>query len=209
MIMFQALTLDINTFITDRNWNYFHHPQSLATALAIEVAEVLELFIDLKNTTLLLEEGPLREDLKEEMGDVMNLTLTLIESLKLDLEEVINLPNSKTIREVQKHIHTIEEESSPINALLKLSFRANRLLESFLWLSEEDSRNFNLLPRDTERLKSTFFALANLAYLLDIDLIEAGKLKLQKNLIKFPVEQVRGTLVKHKDRVYKNPLDSM
>lgn len=81
------LKADINTFVNERDWDQFHAPKSLATALAVEAAELLEPFTWL-NTGTAEELGPDKlKAVSHEMADVLIYLVRLADKLDVDLAE--------------------------------------------------------------------------------------------------------------------------
>jgi dCTP diphosphatase len=67
-----------------RDWNQFHSPKNLATALSVEVAEILEHFQWLtQEESRALREEKLAE-IREEIGDVLIYLVRLADVLDID-----------------------------------------------------------------------------------------------------------------------------
>jgi NTP pyrophosphatase (non-canonical NTP hydrolase) len=81
---FQAM---IGTFIAERDWDRFHRPKDVAMALSIESAEVMELY--------LWDRGPDREDLEDEVADVLFFLLDLAMREGIDLERAFERKMAK------------------------------------------------------------------------------------------------------------------
>ena len=77
-------TLDrIRKFTVDREWDQFHTPANLAKSISIEANELLECFQwDEDHYDL--------EHVKEELADVMTYCVDMLQTLDLDMDEVIN-----------------------------------------------------------------------------------------------------------------------
>jgi dCTP diphosphatase len=81
----QELREKLRGFTEERDWQQFHTPKNLATALSVEAAELLEPFQWLKT-------GEVREltpdslaAIRYEMADVLNYLVMLADSLDVDL----------------------------------------------------------------------------------------------------------------------------
>lgn len=90
---------------------------------------------------------------------------------------------------------------SPKNLSMALMVEAAELLEHFQWLTEAQSAE---LPAETrqaagEELADILLYLVRLSDKLGIDLREAALHKLEKNALKYPAEQVRGSAKKYSD----------
>jgi NTP pyrophosphatase (non-canonical NTP hydrolase) len=75
----------LRTFAAERDWDQFHSPRNLATALAVEAAELLEPF-----QWLTEEQGrdlppETRLAVEEEMADVLLYLVRLADKLDVDL----------------------------------------------------------------------------------------------------------------------------
>ncbi len=80
-----ALRADIRTFVAERDWDQFHSPKNLATALAVEAAELLEPFQWLQAGTP-EELGTAKLDaVRHELADVLIYLVRLADKLDVDL----------------------------------------------------------------------------------------------------------------------------
>ena len=73
----------IRKFISDRDWEQFHTPASLAKSIVIEAAELLECF-QWNDTKFDLEH------VKEELADVIVYCQDLLDKLNLDVDDIVN-----------------------------------------------------------------------------------------------------------------------
>ena len=82
-VMKEATMNRIRKFTVDRDWDQFHTPANLAKSISIEANELLECFQwDEDHYDL--------EQVKEELADVMTYCVDLLQTLDLDMDEVIN-----------------------------------------------------------------------------------------------------------------------
>ncbi len=82
-----ALRDQIREFVEERDWDQFHIPKNLATALSIEAAELLEPFQWLKTgEPSELDEGK-HLAIRHEMVDVLIYLIRLADKLDVDLTE--------------------------------------------------------------------------------------------------------------------------
>ncbi|MEM9984845.1 MAG: nucleotide pyrophosphohydrolase [Bacteroidota bacterium] len=81
--MIQALIQEIVQFRDDRDWAQFHNGKDLSICLAVEAAELQEVFLwkDPEEVD--------RERLKEELADVLICSLLLVEKYQLDFPTII------------------------------------------------------------------------------------------------------------------------
>lgn len=90
---------------------------------------------------------------------------------------------------------------SPKNLASALSVEAAELLEHFQWLTEEQSRTL-AAPKKAEVAAEAADVLLYLLQLCDklqIDLLEAARLKLAVNAEKYPVDRAPGSSQKYTD----------
>ena len=85
------LNKKVEKFISDRDWTQFHTPKNLVMAISGEVGELNEIFQWLKEDETFLENiSELNlEKAKEEIADIFIYLLSLTNSLKLDVNEII------------------------------------------------------------------------------------------------------------------------
>jgi NTP pyrophosphatase (non-canonical NTP hydrolase) len=75
----------VRVFVNERDWDQFHTPKNLASALSVEAAELLEHFQWLQHGRLEeLGEGKLAE-VRHEMADVLVYLVRLADKLDVDL----------------------------------------------------------------------------------------------------------------------------
>jgi NTP pyrophosphatase (non-canonical NTP hydrolase) len=88
---------------------------------------------------------------------------------------------------------------NPKNLTAALIVEAAELLEPFQWLTPEQSLELPPVKREAVRqeMADVLIYLVSLANLLDIDLIEAARDKLDINARKYPVEKSRGSCAKY------------
>lgn len=80
----QELKERLRSFAEERDWVKFHSPKNLASGLATEVAEVLEIFLWLtEEESANLSEQKLAR-LREEIGDVQLYLINLADKFSLD-----------------------------------------------------------------------------------------------------------------------------
>ena len=77
----------LRQFAAERDWDQFHSPKNLASALAVEAAELLERFQWLtEDQSRNLPPADLAK-VREEMADVLNYLVRLADKLDVDLLE--------------------------------------------------------------------------------------------------------------------------
>jgi len=94
-----------------------------------------------------------------------------------------------------------EKYHSPKNLAIGLNVEASELLEIFLWLSDEESKNLTekKIQHVREEIGDVFIYLINLAEKLGLDPVECAKQKLERNKMKYPASIVRGSAKKYSE----------
>ena len=84
-IELDALQSRLRAFRDERDWEQFHSPKNLTAAIAVEAAELQELFlwIDSAQSRAFADEN--REAVEEELADVFIQCLNLADTLGVDL----------------------------------------------------------------------------------------------------------------------------
>ena len=72
---------ELKNFQWERDWKKFHTPENLAKSISIESAELLEHFQWGKEYDI--------DEVSEELADVMIYCLYMVDSLDLDVKEII------------------------------------------------------------------------------------------------------------------------
>ncbi|MBP3984226.1 nucleotide pyrophosphohydrolase [Pseudoxanthomonas helianthi] len=75
----------LRDFAAERDWDQFHSPKNLATALAVEAAEILEHFQWLTEEQSRALSGAKRDEVAEELADVLLYLVRLADKLDIDL----------------------------------------------------------------------------------------------------------------------------
>jgi len=117
-ITIKALQKFVTKFRDDRDWRRFHHPKDLSMSIAIEAAELMELFQWHKQSMgdrkemekefkKYIQDQQLIQRIQEELADVLIYCLFLTDVLNIDLNEAIKMKikmNEKKypIQEVKK-----------------------------------------------------------------------------------------------------------
>ncbi len=77
----------VRAFVTEREWEVFHNPKDLAVSIAIEAAELMEIF-QWQSREEALEGGKLQH-FREELADVVIYCLAAANAAGIDLSEAI------------------------------------------------------------------------------------------------------------------------
>jgi NTP pyrophosphatase (non-canonical NTP hydrolase) len=82
----QQLINKINKFRYERNWRQYHNPKDLAISISIEAAELLEDFQWISSQEALITN---KENIREEIADILIYSLMLCSDLDLDIKEIV------------------------------------------------------------------------------------------------------------------------
>ncbi|WP_175989868.1 nucleotide pyrophosphohydrolase [Bacillus sp. Marseille-Q1617] len=93
----QDLTKKLNQFIEERNWGPSQTPKDLAISISIEAAELLEDFQWISSEEALEKN---KENIREEIADVLIYSLMLCSKLDLDVKEIIE---EKMVKNARKY----------------------------------------------------------------------------------------------------------
>jgi NTP pyrophosphatase (non-canonical NTP hydrolase) len=77
----------LRTFAAERDWDQFHTPKNLATALSVEAGELLEHFQWLKDDESRNLPDATKQAVTEEMADVLLYLVRLADRLDVDLTD--------------------------------------------------------------------------------------------------------------------------
>ncbi len=93
-----------------------------------------------------------------------------------------------------------EQFHTPKNLSMALMVEVAELMEHFQWLTAEQSTELPAETREavSEELADCLLYLVRLSDRLGVDLREASLLKLEKNALKYPADQVRGSAKKYR-----------
>ena len=85
------LRRQVKDFVAVREWQQFHSPKNLSMAIAVEAAELLDLFKwQTENESKRLSaSGRLRTALAEELADILIFELAFANSIDLDLSKAV------------------------------------------------------------------------------------------------------------------------
>ncbi|NHJ47238.1 MAG: nucleotide pyrophosphohydrolase [Asgard group archaeon] len=83
---FEVLKDQMNRFLEERDWIKYHTPKNLSMSLAIEVAELMEIFQwDDKSAKEVIENDSLMSQVKDELADIMIYAISLARTLEIDI----------------------------------------------------------------------------------------------------------------------------
>ena len=81
----------VRSFVEKRNWQGFHHPKELAVSIAVETAELLEIFQweDKLPIDQIKRDAEIIGRLKDEIADVLIYILSLANQVEIDVSSAI------------------------------------------------------------------------------------------------------------------------
>ena len=81
----------IRKFCEERDWDQFHNAKDLAIALSIEASELLEIFRwkSPEEVKELFEDENKREDISDEMADVLYFLIRMAQMYDIDLTDAL------------------------------------------------------------------------------------------------------------------------
>lgn len=76
-------------FVKERDWEKFHTPKNLSTALVVEASELAEIFqwMTAEESAVVMQDPKKAEALRDELADVFFFVLRLSDKLGIPLEE--------------------------------------------------------------------------------------------------------------------------
>ena len=86
----KSLQAELRGFAAERDWDQFHSPKNLAAALAVEAAEILEHFQWLTDEQSRSLTTAKRDEVGEELADVLLYLVRLSDKLGVDLMTAAN-----------------------------------------------------------------------------------------------------------------------
>lgn len=91
----ESLRVALRDFAAERDWDQFHSPKNLATALAVEAAEILEHFQWLTEEQSRSLPDSKRDEAADELADVLLYLVRLADKLDIDLMSAATAKLSK------------------------------------------------------------------------------------------------------------------
>jgi NTP pyrophosphatase (non-canonical NTP hydrolase) len=81
----------VRRFVSDRQWESFHDPKNLSASIAIEAAELMEIYQwQSGEQSLAASQDPqVRQETSEELADVLIYCLSLANALDIDISRAI------------------------------------------------------------------------------------------------------------------------
>lgn len=98
----EALQATLRTFAAERDWQPFHTPKNLATALIVEAAELAEIFqwMTPDQSIAAHTDAVVREQIADEVADVLLYLLQIADHTQVDLKRAVG---RKLVKNAKKH----------------------------------------------------------------------------------------------------------
>ena len=90
----------IREFVDQRDWQKFHAPKNLSMALAIEAAELMELFqwLSVDQSRAIHHDADKYQQVKDELADVICYALAIANELDIDVTTALREKMDKNMR---------------------------------------------------------------------------------------------------------------
>ena len=81
----------VASFVQERDWEQFHNPKDLATAISVEGAELLELFLwkTLEEVNEATQRPEMQQRIEEELADILIYCFNLANRLNIDVTNAV------------------------------------------------------------------------------------------------------------------------
>ena len=180
----QTLKKKLNQFVTERDWNQYHHPKNMIMSLSVEVSELSEHFVWLtEDESFTIMKDPVKaKEIRYELADVLHCTLHLSKMFDCNLVEESFQQKSST---------------SPKSLIQYLSVKTGFLMEHFLWLDEMELQQRGINNDILSKLRHIYNTILFISKMLDIDLLKTALEKLKILEQKYPTEIVKGSVAKY------------
>lgn len=98
----EALQNTLRTFAAERDWQPFHTPKNLSTALIVEAAELAEIFqwMTPEQSASAHTDAVVREQIADEVADVLLYLIQIADHTKVDLKRAVG---RKLVKNAKKH----------------------------------------------------------------------------------------------------------
>ena len=98
----EALQATLRTFAAERDWQPFHTPKNLSTALIVEAAELAEIFqwMTPEQSVAAHTDAVVREQIGDEVADILLYLLQIADHMQVDLKRAVG---RKLVKNAKKH----------------------------------------------------------------------------------------------------------
>jgi len=93
-------------FVKDRDWEQYHSPKNLSMSIAIEAAELMELFqwSTIEESHALLGDKKKLEDIRDELADIALFVMEFCNMFNIDLSSAVLKKLKKNARKYPAHL---------------------------------------------------------------------------------------------------------
>lgn len=93
-------------FVKDRDWVQYHSPKNLSMSIAIEAAELMEMFqwLTIEESREILKSSKKREAIKDELADIAMFVLEFCNVFSIDLSSAVLKKLRKNARKYPAHL---------------------------------------------------------------------------------------------------------
>jgi dCTP diphosphatase len=110
---FEELSARIEEFVRDRDWEQYHNPKNLSMAIAVEAAELLEIFQWLSpdecDRDVLPQEQ--KNNIADELADIIIYAIRMAQVLNIDVLEAVGRKIEKN--ELKYPVEEIKGKATP------------------------------------------------------------------------------------------------
>ena len=132
----EALQATLRTFAAERDWQPFHTPKNLSTALIVEAAELAEIFqwMTPEQSASAHTDAVVREQIADEVADVLLYLIQIADHSEVDLKRAVG---RKLVKNAKKH--------PPLRTGLPAGTAATSTVETHVLVDWE-----NVQPRESD-----------------------------------------------------------
>ena len=96
----------VKDFVDEREWGQFHNPKNLSMAIAIESAELMELFqwLSEKESEREMLSGRIRNEAIDEVADVLIYLIAFCNQYNIDIRQAVDYKMNKNKKNTQPNI---------------------------------------------------------------------------------------------------------
>ena len=96
----------VENFVDEREWRQFHNPKNLSMSIAIESAELMELFqwLSKKESIKAMSSGKLRRNAIDEISDVFIYLIAFCNENDIDIKQAIDQKMKKNKKKYPANI---------------------------------------------------------------------------------------------------------
>ncbi len=107
----QKLNADIESFVSERDWDQFHSVKNLSMALSVESSELLEIFqwMTEQDSNNVKADSKIIQKVEDEVADIFVYLMRIVSKTDIDLEKVVR---AKMKKNAEKYPASVVKGSS-------------------------------------------------------------------------------------------------